>query len=63
MTLTEREVRVLRLVADGYANVDIARQMNVSPHTVKNTIHDLMNRLHLRNRTHAAAFAVRAGLV
>lgn len=60
--LTEREVHLLRLVADGYANADIARCLKCSPHTVKNTIHDLMTRLHLRNRTHAAAFAVRSGL-
>ncbi len=60
--LTEREVHVLRLVADGYGNADIARRLECSPHTVKNTIHDLMTRLRLRNRTHAAAFAVRTGL-
>lgn len=60
--LTEREVHLLRLVADGYGNADIARHLKCSPHTVKNMIHDLMTRLHLRNRTHAAAFAVRSGL-
>lgn len=60
--LTDREVHVLRLVADGYGNADIARTLKCSPHTVKNTIHDLMTRLRLRNRTHAAAFAVRTGL-
>lgn len=61
--LTGREKDVLRLVADGFGNVDIARRLNVSPHTVKNVIHGLMGRLRLRNRTHAAAFAVRSGLV
>lgn len=61
--LTDREVHVLRLVADGYGNADIARHLECSQHTVKNTIHDLMTRLRLRNRTHAAAFAVRSGLV
>jgi DNA-binding NarL/FixJ family response regulator len=60
--LTEHEVHVLRLVADGYGNADIARRLQCSHHTVKNTIHDLMTRLRLRNRTHAAAFAVRTGL-
>lgn len=60
--LTDREVRVLRLVADGYGNADIACQLDCSPHTVKNVIHDLMSRLRLRNRTHAAAYAVRSGL-
>lgn len=60
--LTTREIHLLRLVADGYGNADIARQLKCSPHTVKNTIHDIMTRLRLRNRTHAAAFAVRSGL-
>lgn len=60
--LSDREVHVLRLVADGYGNADIAHHLNCSPHTVKNTIYDLMTRLRLRNRTHAAAFAVRSGL-
>lgn len=61
--LTERERRVLQLIANGYANVDIAKALECSPHTVKNIIYDLMGRLQLRNRTHAAAFAVRTGLV
>lgn len=60
--LSDREVHVLRLVADGYGNAAIALHLNCSPHTVKNTIYDLMTRLRLRNRTHAAAFAVRAGV-
>jgi DNA-binding NarL/FixJ family response regulator len=60
--VTEREVRVLRLIADGYSNAEIARRLGWSQHTVKNVIYDLMARLRLRNRTHVAAYAVRAGL-
>lgn len=61
--LTGRELDVLQLIADGYGNADIAELLACSQHTVKNIIYDLMGRLQLRNRAHAAAYAVRAGLV
>jgi DNA-binding CsgD family transcriptional regulator len=61
--LSPRELDILQLIADGHGNADIARTLGCSPHTVKNTIYDLMGRLHLRNRVHAAAYAVREGLV
>lgn len=63
IALSERERQVLILIAEGHGNAGIAEVLNCSPHTVKNIIYDLMGRLQLRNRTHAAAFAVRAGLV
>lgn len=62
-TLTAREVDVLRFIADGYSNAHIARSLSCSQHTVKNVIYGLMARLQLRNRAHAAAYAVREGLV
>lgn len=61
--LTAREVRVLQLVADGRPTYDIAREMSYSERTVKNIIHDVTNRLRLRNRAHAVAYAVREGLI
>jgi DNA-binding NarL/FixJ family response regulator len=61
--LTEREIEVLRLVADGYDTAEIARMLSYSERTIKNVIHDLTARLCLRNRTHAVAYAVREGLI
>ena len=61
--LTAREVDVLRFIADGHSNAHIARLLSCSQHTVKNVIHGMMARLQLRNRAHAAAFAVRTGLI
>lgn len=59
----ERELAVLRLVADGLSTSEIARRMSYSERTVKNIIRDVTARLHLRNRTHAVAYVVREGLV
>lgn len=61
--LTDREANVLRLVADGYDTAEIADQLAWSERTVKNVIHDITTRLQLRNRSHAVAYAVRAGLI
>ncbi|MCG3755088.1 response regulator transcription factor [Amycolatopsis sp. Poz14] len=61
--LGERELRVLRLVAEGYSNSEIAAELGWSEHTVKNALYDLMARLGVRNRAHAAAYAVRNGLI
>lgn len=61
--LSEREVDVLRLVADGCDTGEIARKLSYSERTVKNVIHDVTTRLRLRNRSHAVAYAVRQGLI
>lgn len=61
--LTQRELTVLRLIAEGYSTSEIATRMAYSERTIKNSIHDLVSRFHLRNRTHAVAFAVRQGLI
>ncbi len=61
--LTERQVTVLRLMADGLDNVSIARSLSCSGHTVKNVVYELMTRLDARNRAHAVASAVRSGLI
>ena len=61
--LTEREIKVLRLVADGHDTVEVGQRLFFSERTVKNIIHDVTTRLHLRNRTHAVAYALRQGLI
>ncbi|MEW2444544.1 helix-turn-helix transcriptional regulator [Micromonospora marina] len=59
--LSTREIRVLRLLADGVDTVGVAAQLNYSERTVKNIIHGVVTRQRLRNRTHAVAYAMRVG--
>jgi DNA-binding NarL/FixJ family response regulator len=61
--LTDREVRVLRLLAEGLDTAEVSRQLFLSERTVKNVVHDVTSRLNLRNRTHAVAYALRQGLI
>jgi DNA-binding NarL/FixJ family response regulator len=61
--LTDRETKVLRLIADGCDTAEVGRRLFFSERTIKNIIHDITSRLQLRNRTHAVAYAVRQGLI
>jgi DNA-binding NarL/FixJ family response regulator len=61
--LTEREVSVLRLLANGLDTAEVGRELFYSERTVKNIVHDVTSRLDLRNRTHAVAYALRQGLI
>ncbi|MFU8850485.1 LuxR C-terminal-related transcriptional regulator [Micromonospora sp. SL1-18] len=61
--LAEREVEVLRLVAEGFDTAEIAAKLSYSQRTIKNILHDVTSRLHLRNRCHAVAYALRNGLI
>jgi DNA-binding NarL/FixJ family response regulator len=61
--LTPREVDVLRLVAEGLDTGEIASKLSYSERTVKNVMHGLTTRLHLRNRAHAVAHALREGYI
>ncbi|MFK0256223.1 LuxR C-terminal-related transcriptional regulator [Streptomyces sp. NPDC090445] len=61
--LTSREVDVLRLVSEGFDTGEIAGKLSYSERTVKNVVHGLTTRLHLRNRAHAVAFALREGYI
>lgn len=60
---SDREVDVLRLLAEGWDTGEIASKLAYSERTVKNVIHDITSRLHLRNRSHAVAYALRQGLI
>lgn len=60
--LTEREVDVLRLVAQGLSNDDIATRLVVSERTVRTHVSHILEKLHLANRTQAALYALRQGL-
>ena len=61
--LTDRETEVLTLVAEGLANKEIARQLSISEKTVKNHINNIFSKLHVYDRTQAALYAIRSGLV
>ncbi|MCU1495150.1 MAG: helix-turn-helix transcriptional regulator [Acidimicrobiaceae bacterium] len=60
---SEREIEVLRLVADGFDTAEIADKLSYSERTVKNVIHDVTSRFNLRNRSHAVAYALRTGVI
>jgi DNA-binding NarL/FixJ family response regulator len=60
--LSEREKEVIRLIACGKTNTEIASQLYLSPHTVKSHVSHILQKLDLPNRTEVAIFAVRAGL-
>ena len=61
--LTERELDVLKLLANGLSNNRIAEQLFISENTVKGHISNILSKLHLADRTQAAAFAWREGIV
>ena len=60
--LTEREVEVLKLVAKGRSNQEIAEELIVSERTVGAHVSNILSKLHLANRTQAALYAIRKGL-
>ncbi|NLG98439.1 MAG: response regulator transcription factor [Chloroflexi bacterium] len=61
--LTERELAVLRLVAVGASNQEIASKLTISINTVKTHIRSILDKLQLENRTQAANYAIQRGLV
>jgi NarL family two-component system response regulator LiaR len=61
-TLTERELEVLRLVAKGQSNDEIARQLSISEATVRTHVSNVLAKLSLDSRTQAALYALREGL-
>jgi two-component system, NarL family, response regulator LiaR len=62
-TLTRRELEVLRQIAQGHSNHEIALNLVVSERTVTSHIENILEKLHLANRTQAALYAIKEGLV
>ncbi|MBZ0308259.1 MAG: response regulator transcription factor [Anaerolineae bacterium] len=62
-TLTERETEVLRLLAQGKANKEIAQILTIGEKTVKTHVSNILSKLNVSSRTQAALYAVRIGLV
>ena len=60
--LTEREVEVLRWIARGLSNQEIASQLHVSERTITTHISNILDKLHLANRTQATLYALRKGI-
>jgi NarL family two-component system response regulator LiaR len=63
ITLTERELEVLKLIAQGYSNDKIAEKLVISIGTVKGHVSNILSKLHLVDRTQAAAYAWKEGIV
>lgn len=62
-TLTPAEVRVLRLVAGGNANKEIARELHVSEETIKGQVRSILSKLGAKDRTHAAMIGFKRGIL
>jgi NarL family two-component system response regulator LiaR len=60
--LTERELEVLKLIAQGYSNREISEQLHLSERTVGKYASNILDKLHLANRTQAALYALRTGI-
>ena len=61
--LSDREIQVLKLIANGNDNSVIAGELHISPKTVKNHISNILMKLQIDNRIQAAVYAVRSGIV
>ncbi|MGA7856723.1 MAG: response regulator transcription factor [Terracidiphilus sp.] len=62
-TLTPAEVRVLRLIAEGNANKEIAAQLSISEETVKGQVRNILSKLGANDRTHAAMIGIKRGII
>lgn len=60
--LTERELDVIRLIAEGNANLEIARRLVISEKTVKTHVSNILGKLNLQDRTQLAIYAIKKGL-
>jgi len=62
-SLTLREIDVLRLIAAGHANKEIAAQLTISEETVKSRVKNILAKLRANDRTHAAMIGVKRGII
>jgi DNA-binding NarL/FixJ family response regulator len=62
-TLTPAEIRVLRLIAEGNANKEIAAQLSISEETVKGQVRNILSKLGANDRTHAAMIGLKRGII
>ncbi len=61
--LTPAEIRVLRLIAEGNANKEIARELSLSEETVKGQVRNILGKLGAKDRTHAAMVGLKRGII
>jgi len=61
--LTTRELEILRLIAQGLENKEIAERLSIAPKTVGTHVHHILRKLHTRNRVEAVMCAARLGLI
>jgi DNA-binding NarL/FixJ family response regulator len=61
--LSQREIEILKLLAGGKQNAEIARDLFISPNTVRNHISNILAKLQMSNRIEAAAYAIRNRMV
>jgi len=61
--LTPAEIRVLRLIAAGHANKEIAAQLTLSEETVKGQVRNILSKLDAKDRTHAVTIGLKRGII
>ena len=61
-SITPRELEILQLVAEGMSNKEIGKKLYITEGTVKNHVHNALEKLHMKNRIQAAAYITRQGL-
>ena len=61
--MTSREIQVMRLVASGNANKEIAAQLSIAEETVKSHITNILSKLGANDRTHAVTIALKRGII
>jgi DNA-binding NarL/FixJ family response regulator len=62
-TLSEREINVLKLIAEGNSNKHIARQLDITEGTVKTHVKSILSKLRANDRTHAATLGMERGII
>ena len=61
--LTDRQIKVLQLISNGYEDKVIAETLGISVHTVRAFVHRIITKLEAKNRLHAACKAIRMGII